>query len=151
MIDQNFHKKLLAEQFNEDRHEENLSRSSEAFMINEGHDRDFDKISQGTISKYFSNAKISTDVPESSESTKYVKKRILKKVKKAQTKRVLRKDIFRTEKSVRTMSTDVPIHPNAVMSEQFDCINFMANIDNISDMLLSNKISICYLDPRIES
>ena len=86
----------MVEQFKEDSRAANLSRYSKAFMINEKHDRDFDKISQGKISKYFSNSNTHTCVPASYDTTKCVKKRILKKDKKAKTKKVFGKDIFLT-------------------------------------------------------
>ena len=150
-MDEEVHRNLLWKQFNEDDKEANPSRYSVACWIKEEQGRDFDEISQGTIGKYFSNAQAQTGAPSSSESSKYVKKRILKKERKARPKKVFSEDIFRIEKSVHTTRADMTIWPNAVMPEQFDCINFMANIDNISDMLLSNKISISHLDPNVES
>ena len=150
-MDEEVYRNLLVEQINEDGKEANLSRYPESCWINEEQGRDFDKISQGTIGKYFSNSRAHTGAPMSSESSKFIKKRILKEDRKAKPKKVFREDIFRIEKSVHTVSTDMPIQPNTVMSEQFDCINFMANIDHISDLLLSYKISISHLDPNVES
>ncbi len=52
-MDEEVDRNLLVEQFDEDGKEPNLSRYSEACWIKEEQGRDFDKMSQGTIGKYF--------------------------------------------------------------------------------------------------